>query len=552
MESRSLHITMYPWLAMGHQTAFLHLCNKLAIRGHRISFITPKKAQTKLEPFNLHSDLITFVPITVPHVEGLPPNAETTADVTYPLQPLIMTAMDLTQTDIETILGDLKPDLVFYDFTHWMPALAKRLGIKAVHYCTASSVMVGYTLTPARYSQGIHLSESDLMEPPPGIFFVFADVQEEYYLTYFKNNCISCIFLKYSYGCIVSDTGIVSMHHRYPDSSIKLHGHEARAFAGKRKDTFGSDVLFYDRQFIAMNEADVLAYRTCREIEGPYLDYIGEQFIKPVLASGPVILEPPTSELEEKFSTWLGGFEPGSVIYCCFGSECTLRPNQFQELLLGLELTGKPFLAAVKPPVGFETVEAAMPEGFEERVKGKGFVYGGWVLQQLILAHPSVGCFITHCGSGSLSEALVNKCQLVLLPNVGDQILNARMMGNNLEVGVEVEKGDDGMYTKESVCKAVSIVMDEENETSTKVRDNHTRLRNLLLDKDLESSYVDNFCKRLREIVDGEKVLNNVYEIRLPDLTIVPTHAYSKMDLIVPKKSVQNSVINLGPGSWMQ
>ncbi|CAJ1978863.1 unnamed protein product [Sphenostylis stenocarpa] len=456
MEPRPLHIAMYPWLAMGHQTAFLHLCNKLAVRGHRISFITPPKAQAKLESFNLHPEFIIFITIKVPHVEGLPADAQTTADVPYPLQPSIMTAMDLTKHDIETLLTDLKPDLVFYDFTHWMPSLTKKLGIKAVHYCTASSVMVGYTLTPARYHQGTDLSESDLMEPPEG----------------------------------------------YPDSSIKLHAHEARAFAAKRKEQYGSGVLFYDRQFIALNEADALAYRTCREIEGPYLEFIGNQFNKPVLASGPVILEPPTTELEEKFSTWLGGFEPGSVVYCCFGSECTLRPDQFQELMLGLELTGMPFLAAVKPPVGFETVESAMPEGFEEKIQGRGFVYGGWVLQQLILAHPSVGCFITHCGSGSLSEALVNKCQLVLLPNVGDQILNARMMANNLEVGVEVEKGEDGKYTKESVCTAVSIVMDQENETSKKVRDNHARLRETLLDKDLESSYVDNFCMRLQEIVD--------------------------------------------------
>lgn len=168
MKSRPLHIAMYPWLAMGHQTAFLHLCNKLAIRGHKISFITPPKAQAKLEPFNLHPNSITFVTINVPHVEGLPPDAQTTADVTYPLQPQIMTAMDLTKDDIETLLTGLKPDLVFYDFTHWMPALAKRLGIKAVHYCTASSVMVGYTLTPSRFHQGTDLMESDLMEPPEG------------------------------------------------------------------------------------------------------------------------------------------------------------------------------------------------------------------------------------------------------------------------------------------------------------------------------------------------------------------------------------------------
>jgi len=461
MDSSSpLHIAMYPWFAMGHQTPFLHLANKLAKKGHKITFFTPKSAQSKLEPFNLHPQLITFITLKVPHVEGLPPNAETTADVPYPLHPHIMTAMDLTQPDIETHLTNLKPHIVFYDFTHWIPSLTKRLGIKAFHYCIISSIMIGYTLAPARYSQGKDLTEFDLMQPPSG----------------------------------------------YPGSSIKLHSHEAKAFAAMRKNTYGSDILFYDRQTIALNEADALGYKTCREIEGPYLDYIQKQFNKPVLTSGPVlqIIENPNYVLDEKWATWLGRFKIDSVVYCCFGSECVLKPNAFQELMLGLELTGMPFFAALKPPFGFETIEEALPEGFSERVEGRGVVYGGWVQQQLILEHPSVGCFITHCGSGSLSEALVNKCQLVLLPNVGDQILNARMMGNNLKVGVEVEKGEDGFYTKDSVCKAVSIVMNDEDEISKTVRANHAKIREMLLDKDLESSYIDNFCMKLQEIVEGK------------------------------------------------
>ncbi|XLR06879.1 hypothetical protein S83_034817 [Arachis hypogaea] len=144
-----------------------------------------------------------------------------------------------------------------------------------------------------------------------------------------------------------------------------------------------------------------------------------------------------------------------------------------------------PFLVALKPPIGFDSVGDALPEGFEERVKGRGIVYGGWIQHQLILEHPSVGCFITHCGSGSFSEALLNECQLVLLPNVGDQFLNARLMSKNLQVGVEVEKGeDDGLYTKESVCKAVSIVMDDENETSRIVKSNHDKIKEVLLNKD--------------------------------------------------------------------
>ncbi|KAL1332984.1 hypothetical protein AAHE18_11G068400 [Arachis hypogaea] len=331
MDTCSLSIDMYSWLALGHQTPFLYLCNKLAKRGHIITLFAPKTAQSKLVHFNLYPNLIKFVAVAVPHVDNLPPNAETTSDVPYPLHPLIMTAMDLTQGDIEkTYLCQLKADLVFYDFTHWMPSLATRLGLKAIDFCIVNSAMIGYSV-----------------------------------------------------------------------------------------------------------------------------------------------------------ASWLGEFKQGSVVYCCLGSECRLRPNLFQELLLGLELVGMPFLVALKPPIGFDSVGDALPEGFEERVKGRGIVYGGWIQHQLILEHPSVGCFITHCGSGSFSEALLNECQLVLLPNVGDQFLNARLMSKNLQVGVEVEKGeDDGLYTKESVCKAVSIVMDDENETSRIVKSNHDKIKEVLLNKD--------------------------------------------------------------------
>ncbi|RYR68679.1 hypothetical protein Ahy_A03g015162 isoform A [Arachis hypogaea] len=380
---------MYPWLALGHQTAHFHLANKLAEKGHNITFFAPKTTQSKLASFNHHPNLITFVTVTVPHVEGLPPHAETTSDVSPPLRAVLMTAMDQTQQVMETHLSTLKPDIVFYDyFTHWLPPLARSLGIKAIHYCTARSVMVGYVLSPARM-----------------------------------------------------------------------------------------------------------------EIEGPYLDYVEEQFKKPVILSGPV-LERPNASLDEKWGSWLQGFKRGSVVYCCFGSECWLQPNLFKELLLGLELTNMPFLAALKAPVGFDSVGEALPEGFEERVAGRGIVYGGWIQQPLILEHPSVGCFITHCGSSSCTEALLNECQIVLLPNGGDQFLNARMMANYLQVGLEVEKGEqDGFYTKESVCKAVTILMDDENQTSKTLRANHAKLRHILLLKDLDSTYIDNFCKNLHHII---------------------------------------------------
>ena len=72
-----------------------------------------------------------------------------------------------------------------------------------------------------------------------------------------------------------------------------------------------------------------------------------------------------------------------------------------------------PFLAALKPHIGAEAIESTLPEGFNERTKGRWVVHGDWVQQLLILSHPSVGCFVTHCGSGSLTKAMVNECQLI-------------------------------------------------------------------------------------------------------------------------------------------
>nr|POF19645.1 udp-glycosyltransferase 79b30 [Quercus suber] len=263
--------------------------------------------------------------------------------------------------------------------------------------------------------------------------------------------------------------------------SIKLHNHEAREFAALKAMKFGSNVIFYDRLCASLSQCDATGFRTCREIEGSYIDNLGSHFRKPVFLSGPIIPNPPTSTLEEKWIKWLGKFKARSVIYCAFGSECTLKRYQFQELVLGFELSGWPFLAALKPPLGAGSIEEALPEGFEERVQGRGVVHGGWVQQLRILEHPSIGCFITHCGLSSLFEGLMNQFQLV---------------------GVEIEKGEeDGLFTKESVCKAVRTVMEDDNEVGREVKANHTKLRDLLSSEYLESSYIDSFCQNLQDLV---------------------------------------------------
>lgn len=441
---------------MGHLTGFLHLANKIAAKGHRIFFFLPMKTQTKLEQFNLHPDLIKFEPIIVPQIQGLPPGTETTLDIPFPLQPLLRLAMDLTRPIITSFLREINPHFVFFDFSHWMPSVTRPLGIKSINLFTISPATAAYVFREGQ------TTDADLMTPPSG----------------------------------------------FPLPSVRLRSHEARGLnlAANSKDPDDDTRTFMQRLLISLVECDAIAFRACREMEGSYCEFLENKFNKPIILAGPVVPETsPTSTLEEKWRNWLNSFKPKSVVFCAFGSECRLQKDQFQELLLGIELTGLPFFVALKSPIGFSAIEDALPEGFKERTRGIGIVHDGWVPQILILAHPSVGCFVTHCGSGSLCEALVSECQMVLLPNHGDQIINARVvMGGDLRVGVEVEKGDeDGLFTKQGVCRTIKMAMDDEedSEIGKEIRANHTKWREFLLNRDLESQYMHDFLHKLKGLL---------------------------------------------------
>ncbi|KAF9622106.1 hypothetical protein IFM89_029390 [Coptis chinensis] len=81
----------------------------------------------------------------------------------------------------------------------------------------------------------------------------------------------------------------------------------------------------------------------------------------------------------------------------------------------------------------------ALPEGFKDRIGERGEVHVDWVQEELILSHPLVGCFVSHCGFVSMWESLVNTCQIILVPHAGDQFVNAKFMTRELKVVVDVD-----------------------------------------------------------------------------------------------------------------
>ncbi|RVW18081.1 UDP-glycosyltransferase 79B9 [Vitis vinifera] len=410
-------IAMYPWFAFGHLTPYLHLSNELAERGHKITFILPEKTQSQLQHLNLHPTLITFHPLTIPHVDGLPPGAETASDLPFFSHHLLATAMDRTSDQVEAALRALKPDFFFFDFPYWAPALASKLGIKSIYYSAVCASAVAHHPPPGRQVSKDSTLTTDV--PPPG----------------------------------------------YPSPTVVLRSHEAWMvqflFA-----PFGEGVNLYQRLTTGMKGCDAISIRTCQEIEGPFCDYLASQYGKPVLLTGAVLPKPLPTPLEDRWAQWLGGFKPGSVIFCAFGSQNFPEKDQFQELLLGLELTGLPFLVALKPPTGAATIEEALPEGFQERVGGEE-----WFME-------------------------------VLVPELPDQILNTRLLAEVLKVAVEIDKEQNGWFSKESLCRAIRSVMDEESEVGGLVRKNHAKWKKTLTGQGFMSNYIDNFVQQLQQLLD--------------------------------------------------
>lgn len=157
---------------------------------------------------------------------------------------------------------------------------------------------------------------------------------------------------------------------------------------------------------------------------------------------------------------WLDKQPPNSVIYVAFGSFTVFNHTQFQELALGLELSDRPFLWVVRPDMGGKE-NNTYPEGFAERIGSRGRMVG-WAPQQKILGHPSVACFLTHCGWNSTLEGLSNGVTFLCWPYFADQFLNESYICDVWKVGLKFQQNESGTIIKEEIKNKVDQVLGDE------------------------------------------------------------------------------------------
>ncbi|SPT15635.1 unnamed protein product [Triticum aestivum] len=138
---------------------------------------------------------------------------------------------------------------------------------------------------------------------------------------------------------------------------------------------------------------------------------------------------------------WLDAKPAGSVVYVAFGTLASFSPEQLRELARGLDLSGKNFVWVISGADAASS-DIWMPEGFP--TASRGYIIRGWAQQVLILNHPAVGDFLTHCGWNSTLEAVSAGVPMVTWPRHADQFFNEKLVVDVLEVGVSVGAKDYG------------------------------------------------------------------------------------------------------------
>ncbi|KAI4329658.1 hypothetical protein MLD38_028019 [Melastoma candidum] len=216
--------------------------------------------------------------------------------------------------------------------------------------------------------------------------------------------------------------------------------------AGNTELAFHCDGIAADRDSWGM------VVNTFAELENPYIDHMKNKIygLDRVWAVGPLL--PPEDDSEELASRggsssvppqqvlgWLDNQKQNSVVYVCFGSRLFLSNEQRAAAGTALEQSGVNFIWCDRHP------EGKGPDillGFEDRVAGRGLVIRGWAPQVMILRHPAVGAFLTHCGWNSVLEGISSGVVMLTWPMGSDQFTDAKLLVDELGVGIRACEGE--------------------------------------------------------------------------------------------------------------
>ncbi|XP_059463418.1 UDP-glycosyltransferase 73C10-like [Corylus avellana] len=446
-QSHQLHFILFPLMAQGHLIPMIDMAKMLAQQGMTVTVVIISHNAALLEksmPLSIESGLhIRVILLQLPcQAAGIPEECDTIDDLlSNGLSPTFFTSTSMLQQQVEKLFEELSPP----------PS------------CILSDLCLPWT----------------------------ANVACKFHIPRFSFLTVSCFCLLCLHNLRIHSKVVESMTSSESDYFV-LPGLPGHHLFTKSQLAFSSDpdpaMKKFNEEMVA---ADLASYgaivNTFRELEPEYIKEYSRTRKGKVWCVGPVSLcnkdnlwkaeRGNKASIEEyECLKWLDSQQPCSVVYACFGSLCNQTPSQLIELGLGLEESKKPFIWVIREAKISVVLEKWILEnGFEERVKGRGLLIRGWAPQLLILSHPSVGGFFTHCGWNSTIEAISSGVPMLTWPLFGDQFINEKLVVQVLKIGVRVgvedpvnwgeeEEKNGALVERENVKEAIDMLMDEGEE----------------------------------------------------------------------------------------
>ncbi|XP_065872706.1 probable UDP-glucosyl transferase 73B6 [Euphorbia lathyris] len=402
-----LHVLFFPYMAHGHTIPILDIAKLFASRNLKTTIVTTPLNQPLVSRQIKSQTEIDVQLLQFPTAEaGLPEGCEhldfiLSRKLGWDVYDRFSFATTLLQHPLEKLLQELRPDLVVADqFFPWATDSAAKFGIPRIVFhgnglfamCAAISV-----------EQNIYGKRPNVTSDPTP--FVIPDLPDE-----------------------ITITGKQLPAYPFPSETVKL-------FWGCREAELRSFGVIVNSFY----ELEPAYADHCRNFLGRKAWIIG-----PVSLCNRTVVEKSRRGIEASIDEheclkWLNSKKkPNSVVYLSFGSISEFSAAQLKEIAMGLESSGKDFIWSVIRQTGENDDEDWLPEGFEERTKGKGLIIRGWAPQVVILEHEAVGGFVSHCGWNSTLEAIAAGKPMVTWPIGGEQFYNEKLLTEVLKIGVSV------------------------------------------------------------------------------------------------------------------
>jgi hypothetical protein len=442
-EAQQLHFVLFPLMAQGHMIPMMDIAKLLAQRGVVVTVVTTTHNAARFEPSisrAIQSGLqIQVIPLHLPCEEAGIPEGCDNLDKLPSLQLAMnfFTSTTMLQKPVEKLFEEMapRPSCIISDMClPWTADVARKF-----HIPRFSFVGIGCFCLLCWHNLRVHKPHETISSESE--YFVLPGLPD---------------------------------HIEFTKSQLALSG-------DPEIEKFGNQTV----------EADLASYgvlvNTFQDLEPEYVKEYRKAREDKVWCIGPVSLcnvdnldkaeRGNKASIEEyECLKWLDAREPCSVLYACLGSLCNLITSQLIELGLGLEASKKPFIWVIRGSAkSSQELENWISEDrFEERIKGRGLLIRGWAPQLLILSHPSVGGFLTHCGWNSTIEAICAGVPMLTWPLFGDQFLNEKLVVQVRKIGVRVGVEDTVKWGEEekmgvlverdNVKVAIEMLMDDGEE----------------------------------------------------------------------------------------